>query len=89
MKTFVDPHMKRDMGECLLEEFPAGDRIRAFYLKRPNQGRMGSVMLLFTPEGIIIEEDEVLELAHTQRHDGYGVGADHPRDHSHRNGGFT
>lgn len=32
---------------------------------------------------------DLLELAHEQRHDGYGVGADHPRDHSHRDGGFT
>lgn len=57
MKTLVDVHMKQGMEECRLEEFPAGEKIRGFYLKRAGGGRMGSVMILFTPEGIIIAGD--------------------------------
>lgn len=31
---------------------------------------------------------EVLEIAHQQRHEGFGNRADHPADHGHREGGF-
>lgn len=55
--------MKREVKEILegfkdhvLEEIPSGERIKTFYLKIPKT-RMGSCLILFTPEGIAIMGD--------------------------------
>lgn len=54
MKMGRDARMRESLRDHVLEEFPAGDRIRAFYLKKPGGGRMMSTLILFTPEGIVI-----------------------------------
>lgn len=54
MKSEVEK-FKADFKDHVLEEIPAGD-LKAFYLKRPGT-RMGSSLILFTPEGIVIAGD--------------------------------
>lgn len=36
----ADPYMKKELENHILEEIPAGERIKAFYLKKPGAGRM-------------------------------------------------
>lgn len=51
--SFVESHMRESLKNFVLEDFPAGD-MKAFYLRHPTQGMMGSCLILFTPEGIVI-----------------------------------
>lgn len=55
--SYVMKHMTEGLKDHVLEEFPAGEKIRAFYLKKKDGGRMMSTLILFTPEGIWIGGD--------------------------------
>lgn len=50
-------HMKESLQNHILEEFPAGEKIQAYWMKKPGEGRMMSTLILFTPEGIVITGD--------------------------------
>lgn len=54
--SVVMKHMRETLRDHVLEEIPAGERIKAFYIKEPGT-RMGSSLILFTPEGIAIMGD--------------------------------
>lgn len=56
IKTLVEKHMATSLKEHFLEEIPAGEKIRAFYIKREGT-RMMSTLILFTPEGIVLMGD--------------------------------
>lgn len=55
--TYVKEHMRDSLKDHILEEIPAGDKIKAFYTKSPKGGRMMSTLFLFTPEGIVLMGD--------------------------------
>lgn len=55
--SYVMKHMTEGLKDHVLEEFPAGERIRAFYLRKKDGSRMMSTLILFTPEGIWIGGD--------------------------------
>jgi len=55
--SYVEDSMRELLEKHVLEEFPAGDKIRAFMMKQPEETRMLSMMILFTPEGIVIKGD--------------------------------
>jgi hypothetical protein len=54
---FVEPHMLEELKDHILVPLESGPHVKAFYLKRPNEGRMMSTLILFTPEGIVIQGD--------------------------------
>jgi hypothetical protein len=49
--------MKESLANHVLEEIPAGEKMQAFWMKKPERGRMMSTLLVFTPEGIVITGD--------------------------------
>jgi len=49
-------------------------RLQAFYLKKKDEGRMGSTLLIFTPEGIVITGDLTPERNGSISTFGYGLG---------------
>lgn len=51
--SFVENHMRESMKDHVLQEIPAGE-FKAFYLKKHGDGMMGSCLILFTPEGVVI-----------------------------------
>src|SRR5579885_1302548 len=58
--SYVSQRMMDDLKDHVLEEFSAGEKIRAFYLRHPDRkkyGRLESTLLLFTPEGIVLMGD--------------------------------
>lgn len=54
--TMVEKHMATSLKDHFLEEISAGEKIRAFYIKREGT-RMMSTLILFTPEGIVLMGD--------------------------------
>jgi hypothetical protein len=46
--------IKDSFKDYVLKEVPSGEKIKAFYLKPQRNTRMGSCLILFTPEGIVI-----------------------------------
>lgn len=48
--------IKESFKDHVLQEVSSGEKIKAFYLKRPNT-RSESCLILFTPEGIVITGD--------------------------------
>lgn len=55
---YLEPHMTGALAEHVLREItPPGSPVRGFYLERPEGGRAYSILLLFTPEGIILKGD--------------------------------
>ena len=56
--TYVTDQMRAAMANHVLELVAQTDKITAYYLKRPGE-RMGSTLLVFTPEGIAIMGDRV------------------------------
>ncbi len=56
--TYVTDQMREAMANHVLELVCQTDKITAYYLKEPGT-RMGSTMLIFTPEGIAIMGDRV------------------------------
>lgn len=55
--TYIEPHMREALAEHVLETVLESEKISAYYLKRPGQGRMMSTLILFTPEGIVLQGD--------------------------------
>jgi len=49
--------MKEALKDHILEELPGSDQLKAFYLKKPGEGRMLSTLFVFTPEGIVVMGD--------------------------------
>ena len=72
--SYVTANMAEALKSHVLEEISAGEKIRAFYLKRPGEGRMMSTLFLFTPEGIAIMGDLVPDGHGSISTYGYGVG---------------
>jgi len=72
--SYVTANMAEALKSHVLEEIPAGEKIRAFYLKEPGQGRMMSTLFLFTPEGIVLMGDLVPDGHGSISTYGYGVG---------------
>ena len=54
---FVEPYMKEALKNHVLEVVLDSEKIQAYYLKEPGQGRMMSTLILFTPEGIVLQGD--------------------------------
>jgi len=57
MKTYIQPYMKQSLEGHVLEQTLDTEKYKAFYLKRPGEGRMMSTLIMFTPEGIVIMGD--------------------------------
>lgn len=55
--SYIEPHMRKALSEHVLETVLESEKISAYYLKRPGQGRMMSTLILFTPEGIVLQGD--------------------------------
>jgi hypothetical protein len=55
--TYIDAHMKDALKDHVLIPLDAGKDMKAFYLKKPGEGRMMSTLIVFTPEGIVIQGD--------------------------------
>jgi len=54
---YIQGHMRDGLANHVLREVLDAEGFRAFYLKKPEGGRMMSTMLMFTPEGIVITGD--------------------------------
>lgn len=55
--TYIQPHMRESLAGHVLETVLESEKIRAYYMKRPGHGRMMSTLILFTPEGIVLQGD--------------------------------
>ena len=53
----IKPHMREALSGHILETVLETEKVSAYYLKRPGQGRMMSTLILFTPEGIVLQGD--------------------------------
>lgn len=49
--------MIESLKDHILEPLEIGQKVQAYYFKRPGQGRMMSTLILFTPEGIVLQGD--------------------------------
>lgn len=76
--SYVERYMTKELSEHVLEEVSApGDKIQAYYLRRPGEGRMMSTLVLFTPEGIVLMGDLCPDRGGTHgvvSNFGYGLG---------------
>ena len=54
---YIEPHMRKALENHILVPVLEDEKIRAFYLKGPKQGRAMSTLILFTPEGIVLQGD--------------------------------
>lgn len=52
--SYIEKHMRESLKDHKLELVLDAPRFRAFYLKRPGEGRMMSTLIVFTPEGIVV-----------------------------------
>jgi hypothetical protein len=57
MKSYVEDHMRESLAGHVLELHADHEKVKAFYLKGPKNGRMMSSLILFTIEGIVIMGD--------------------------------
>src|ERR1700744_5534707 len=57
MKSYVEEHMRESLAGHILEPHADHEKVKAFYLRRPGDGRMMSCLILFTVEGIVIMGD--------------------------------
>jgi hypothetical protein len=57
VRTYVEVQMAENFKKYILEPHADYERLKAFYLKEPKHGRMGSCLILFTVEGIVIMGD--------------------------------
>lgn len=57
MKSWIRPSMWRSIEGHVLEQALDANGFKAFYLRKPEGGRMMSTLLVFTPEGIVITGD--------------------------------
>ena len=72
--SYIEPHMREALaGHVLCPVLDSGD-FTAFHLKRVGEGRMMSTLIVFTPEGIVIQGDLTPERNGTVSNYGYGLG---------------
>lgn len=71
--SYVETHMRESLKDHVLEQVLDAEKFKAFYLKRPGNGRMCSTMVLFTPEGIALMGDLTPEHNGTVSCYGYGL----------------
>ena len=57
MSTCVEPRMVESLKDLILEQVLDTEKFKAFYMKRPGGGRVMSTLIMFTPEGIVIQGD--------------------------------
>jgi len=57
MSSYIEAHMRNSLKGHVLEQVLDTPTFKAFYLKRPGEGRMMSSLILFTPEGIVLMGD--------------------------------
>lgn len=55
--SIIACHMRESLREHVLEQILDTEKFKAFYIKQPGQGRMMSTLILFTPEGIVLQGD--------------------------------
>lgn len=73
MAGYVTDAMRKALASHRLEVVQEG-AVTAYYLKDPTEGRMMSTLLLFTPEGIVLQGDLTPERNGTVSCYGYGIG---------------
>lgn len=71
--TYVTDIMAKSFEKHHLEELPAGEKVRAFYLKL-HDTRMMSTLIIFSPEGIVLMGDLTPERQGSISNIGYGLG---------------
>lgn len=74
MSTYIAQHMKNSLEGHVLVQVLNTEKFKAFYLKRPGEGRMMSTLILFTPEGIILTGDLCPKDHGAPSVFGYGIG---------------
>jgi hypothetical protein len=57
VRTYVEEHMRESLAGHILEPHADHEKVKAFFLKGPKNGRMMSCLILFTIEGIVIMGD--------------------------------
>lgn len=57
MKSYVEEHMRESLKGHCLQPHADLERLKAWYLKRPGEGRMMSCLILSTVEGLVILGD--------------------------------
>jgi hypothetical protein len=72
--SYIEPHMRESLKNYVLVPLQGGKDIQAFYLKKPGDGRMMSTLILFTPEGIVLQGDLTPGRNGNVSVLGYGVG---------------
>lgn len=72
--SYVTPYMREALKDHVLEAVLDADQFKAFYLKRPGLGRMMSTLIIFSPEGIVLQGDLTPETNGTVSCFGYGFG---------------
>ncbi len=60
MAEWIHPHMRESLKDHVLETVVETEKVQAYYLKKPGDGRMMSTLILFTPEGIVLQGDLTL-----------------------------
>ena len=74
-RTYVEDHMKESLKNHVLVPLLHSNvgEVRGFYLKPPGRTRMMSTLILFSPEGIVLQGD--LTPSHHGDVSSYGYGA--------------
>lgn len=73
MSSYVTDQMRKALANHRLELVQEGP-VTAYYLKDPTEGRMMSTLVLFSPEGIVLQGDLTPERNGTVSCYGYGIG---------------
>lgn len=73
MSSYVTERMRKALANHRLELVQEGP-VTAYYLKDPTEGRMMSTLLLFSPEGIVLQGDLTPERNGSVSCYGYGIG---------------
>lgn len=72
--TYIEHHMREALAEHVLCPVLDSGNFKAFYLKRVGEGRMMSTLIVFTPEGIVLQGDLTPGRNGNVSTLGYGVG---------------
>jgi hypothetical protein len=55
--SYVEAHMRESLKDHILVPHVQTEKLSAWYLKRPKEGRMMSTLIVFTVEGIVLMGD--------------------------------
>ena len=55
--SYIETHMREALKDHILVPLEVGEKVHAYYLRKPGEGRIMSTLIVFTPEGIVLQGD--------------------------------